>query len=243
MNTAFLIKLEQFEGPLDLLLHLIKVNEIDIFEIDLLFLAGQYFAFLRLVNFRDLADAGDFLQIAATLIEIKSRRLIPREEKEDELLLPDQESTQQELKQRLLTLYCIKEATKFFQDRYLRSFNFHNHEWQRLSSLPDFQVKATPRGDKWTLPVLYEQLLVAVATRKEIVPQAKLQKIKIEIIMAEITERLTHTGFTSFQDFYQRIESRFVLVVYFIAVLEMAKSGQLMMHQEEISGTIWIHPV
>ena len=243
MNTAFLVKLEQFEGPLDLLLHLIRVNEIDIFEIDLLFLAGQYFAFLRLVNFRDLAEAGDFLQIAAALVEIKSRRLLPREEeKENEPPLSDQENPQLELRQRLLTLYCIKEATKFFQPRHLHGFNYHNEEWQRLNSLPDFQVKALPRGDKWTLPVLYEQLLVAVATRRDIVPQAKLQKIKIETIMAEVAERLGHTGFTSFQDFYQRIESRFALVVYFIAMLEMAKSGQLIMHQEEVSGIIWIHP-
>ena len=63
MSSTFDVKLDQFEGPLDLLLHLIKVNEINIFEVDLLFLAQQYFCFLRLVNFRDLAAAGDFCRL------------------------------------------------------------------------------------------------------------------------------------------------------------------------------------
>ena len=244
LNSTFDVKLEQFEGPLDLLLHLIKVNEIDIFAVDLRVLVQQYFSFLQLVNFRDLAAAGDFLQIAAALIEIKSRRLIPREQPhtdEETQDLTDTDDPQQELKQRLLVYYSIKQAAVYLQGRYLRDFNYGNEEWARLSVQPSFQERTIRRGDRWMLPILYEQLLAAVAVRRERVPQAKLQKIKIEIIMAKLLEKLEEVGFTAFQEFYPQISSRFELAVYFIAALELARSGQLLLHQAEVGGALWLY--
>lgn len=243
MGNRFDVKLEQFEGPLDLLLHLIKVNEINIFEVDLLLLAQQYFAFLRLVNFRDLAAAGEFLQIAAALLEIKSRRLIPREQPSDDAsqLLPDMDDPQLELKQRLLIYYHIKQAAQYLDHRYLRDFNYSNEEWARLSAQPSFQTRETPRGDRWMLPVLYEQMLTAVAVRHDHVPRAKLQKIKIETIMRLLLEKLEQVGFTAFREFYPQIRSRFELAVYFIAALELARGGELLLHQEEMDSTLWLY--
>lgn len=243
MSSMFDVKLEQFEGPLDLLLHLIKVNEIDIFAVDLLSLAQQYFSFLRLINFRDLAAAGDFLQIAAALLEIKSRRLIPREQPTDDAgqLLPDTDDPQLELKQRLLVYYHIKQAAQYLGNRYLRDFNYGNEEWARLSAQPSFQERETPRGDRWMLPVLYEQMLTAVAVRHDRVPQAKLQKIKIETIMQTLQDKLEQVGFTAFQEFYPQIRSRFELAVYFIATLELARCGELLLHQEELDGILWLY--
>ena len=243
MSSTFDVKLEQFEGPLDLLLHLIKVNEIDIFAVDLLSLAQQYFAFLRLINFRDLAAAGDFLQIAAALLEIKSRRLIPREQPDDDAsqLLPDTDDPHLELKQRLLVYYHIKQAAQYLGDRYLRDFNYGNEEWARLAAQPSFQERETPKGDRWMLPVLYEQMLTTVAVRHDSVPQAKLQKIKIETIMQTLLDKLEQVGFTAFQEFYPQIRSRFELAVYFIAALELARCGNLMLHQEEMNGILWLY--
>ncbi len=243
MSGTFAVKLEQFEGPLDLLLHLTKVNEIDIFKVDLLYLAQQYFAFLRLVDFRDLAAAGDFLHIAATLLEIKSRRLIPRGQPHsaEPSSLTDTDDSQQELKQRLLVYYHIQQAAQYLGDRYLRDFNYGNEEWARLQQQPSFQARTTARGDRWMLPVLYEQLLTAVAARHDRVPQAKLQKIKIETIMQRLLKKLQQVGFVSFQEFYPQIGSRFELAVYFIAALELARCGELLLHQEETDGLLWLY--
>ena len=83
MPTAYSVKLQQFEGPLDLLLHLIRVNEFDIFNIDVFMLTSQYIGFLRTVEYEDLADASEFLEMAATLIEIKTKMLLPGQEKSD----------------------------------------------------------------------------------------------------------------------------------------------------------------
>ena len=146
--------------------------------------------------------------------------LIPREQPDEaDPLLPDTDDPQQELKQRLLVYYHIKRAAQYFGDRYLRDFTYKNEEWARLLQQPDFQTRDTPRGDRWMLPVLYEQLLTEVAVRHDRVPQAKLQKIKIETIMQTVSEKLAEVGFTAFQEFYPQISSRFELAVYFIAAL------------------------
>ena len=240
-KNPFLVRLDQFEGPLDLLLHLIKVNEIDVFAIDLLFLANQYFAFLRLVEFRDLAEAGDFLQIAATLLEIKSRRLLPgdNEGAVDELLADDDE-LQLAFKQRLFVYACIKQATQFLQVRYLRESVYGNEEWQRLlASDENFTQPLPPRGDKWVLPVLYSQLLTDLAARNEVVPKAKIQKVKIENIMAEVLAIVEQQGLVALTDFFEKIPSRSVLVVYFIAILELAKAGEMYLHQQQ--ETVWLY--
>ena len=245
MSSAPQIKLEQFEGSLDLLLHLIKVNEINIFSIDLLFLANQYFAVLRLVEFRDLATAGDFLQTAATLVEIKSRSLLPDANKNEHTdlneLLEDDDSLPRDFKERLITYYQIKQGAQYLQGRYLRDYRFSNHEWQRLSTLPAFQRKQLPRGDKWGLVILYEQLLTQVAKREAEIPQPKVQKIKLEAVMATIMQKLTEL--TAFQDFYPLINSRHVYVVYFIAILELAKEGKINISQEKHDDTLWLYSV
>ena len=240
-SNPFLVRLDQFEGPLDLLLHLIKINEIDIFAVDLLFLANQYFAFLRLVEFRDLAEAGDFLKIAATLLEIKSRRLLPGEQGGlDELLTDDNDDAQLEFKQRLFIYACIKQATQFLQNRYLRDSIYCNEEWQRLlTSDESFTRPLPPRGDKWVLPVLYSQLLTDLASRNELVPKAKIQKIKIENIMTEVLTVVEQQGLIALADFFGQIPNRAVLVVYFIAILELAKSGEMHLHQQQ--ETVWLY--
>jgi len=88
MTTQYYLKLEQFEGPLDLLLHLIRVNEIDIFNIDIFKLTQQYLAYLRILRYDDLADADGFIEVAATLIGIKTKLLLPGKERPDETGLP-----------------------------------------------------------------------------------------------------------------------------------------------------------
>src|SRR3989338_1297361 len=77
MTTSHFVRLDQFEGPLDLLLHLVKVHELNIFDIDLHVLIVQYLEYLRMVQFRDLQDAAAFMEMAASLCGIKSRNLLP----------------------------------------------------------------------------------------------------------------------------------------------------------------------
>lgn len=239
MSAIPQVKLEQFEGSLDLLLYLIKVNEINIFSIDLLFLANQYFAVLRLLEFRDLSTAGDFLRTAATLVEIKSRRLLPTEHDEKEAatdLLPDSD-LEQHFKERIVTYHQMKEGAERLESRYMQGYRFGNNEWERLSSsMPKQQLP--PRGDALGLVVVYTQLLASIVQRNDEFPRAKVQKITLEAVIDSIMQQLSKLK--AFQDFYPQINNRHLFAVYFLAMLELAKTGQVLLSQENHNDTIWI---
>ena len=111
---SYKIKLEVFEGPLDLLLYLIKKNEIDIYDIPIATITEQYLEYLELMRMLDLNIAGEFLVIAATLIHIKSKMLLPPDEKE--LLPEEEEDPREELVRRLVEYKKFKEVAGILQD-------------------------------------------------------------------------------------------------------------------------------
>src|SRR3990170_523250 len=113
MNELYSIKLPAFEGPLDLLLHLIKENKIDIYDIPIAIITHQYLVYIEMMKELDLDIAGEFLLIAATLIHIKSRMLLPVEEVTGE----EPEDPRFELVQRLIEYQAFKEASLALRER------------------------------------------------------------------------------------------------------------------------------
>ena len=113
MAEKYFLKLDHFEGPLDLLLYLVKSHELDIFDIDLFVLTSQYLDFLRVVEFKNLQEASTFIEMAASLIEIKSRLLLPLNEQsktEEEL---SEEENPENIRQRLITYDLFKKIGIF----------------------------------------------------------------------------------------------------------------------------------
>ncbi|PIW67316.1 MAG: segregation/condensation protein A, partial [Candidatus Omnitrophica bacterium CG12_big_fil_rev_8_21_14_0_65_42_8] len=110
---SYKVKLDVFEGPLDLLLYLIKKNEIDIYDIPIAAITEQYLEYLELMRMLDLNIAGEFLVIAATLIHIKSKMLLPPDEKE--LLPEEEEDPREELVRRLVEYKKFKEVAGILQ--------------------------------------------------------------------------------------------------------------------------------
>lgn len=113
-SMSYKVKLDVFEGPLDLLLYLIKKNEIDIYDIPIAVITEQYLEYLELMRMLDLNIAGEFLVIAATLIHIKSKMLLPPDEKE--LLPEEEEDPREELVRRLVEYKKFKEVAGILQD-------------------------------------------------------------------------------------------------------------------------------
>ena len=109
------VKLDNFEGPLDLLLHLIKKHEIDIYDIPIVLITDQYLGYLNLMQELDLDVAGEFLVMAATLIHIKSRTLVPRLETEEEA--EDEADVRDALVRRLLEHQKFKAAAELLHER------------------------------------------------------------------------------------------------------------------------------
>ena len=179
MTAEYFVKTDQFEGPLDLLLHLIRVHEIDIFAIDVLLLTREYLSYLRLMQFDDLQQAGEFLEMAATLIEIKTRMLLPHDEKEggDE---DGDDDPIRSLQERLLQYETFRNVAEHFRQMPQMGVEIQpNNEWNRLLPLYE-HIEAPLTGEAATLVVLYEQMLRDLSERKKAKVTAKVHRISVE---------------------------------------------------------------
>lgn len=241
MATAYYLKLQQFEGPLDLLLHLIRVNEIDIFNIDIFLLTSQYLGYLRTLRYEDLADASEFLEMAATLIEIKTKMLLPGQEK-NEGSEEDTEDPRQNLQERLIIYEQFKRAAEYLYE--MPTFGEQirtNCEWERLAPLYE-DCEAPLEGDPASLVILYEQMLNALAERKPPVKlEAKTHLVTVEQKIEELSRLLETVKFALFQGFYKKFKSRYELVVYILAALELSKGGRVKLYQQENNGPLWLY--
>lgn len=242
MASGYFLKLRQFEGPLDLLIHLIRVNEIDIFDIDIFLLTTQYLEYLRLFEFDDLGNAGEFIEMAATLVEIKARMLLPREEKAPGE--EDEDDPRRELQEQLLEKERFTTAADHFSRLPQLGVDIQTgKEWRRLEPLYE-DVEAPLTGEAASLVILYEQMLKNLAERK---PPARVQAVthlvSVEEKINEIETLLGTVNFALFQSFYQQLASRYELVVYILAMLEMARWGRAKIYQEEMNGPVWLYDI
>lgn len=238
--SNYFLKLEQFEGPLDLLLHLVRFNEIDIFNIDIAFLTQQYLEYLRLVKFDNLHEAGEFIEMAAILIEMKSRKLLPHDE-EHKRSADDEEDPIETLQKRLIEYEAIRRVAEQLSQRPQLGQDIQtNSEWQRL--LPDYQEITAPlKGDPASLVILYEQLMRDLPLRKKIRVQATMHAVSVEDKIKELKAILDKAKFMVFQGFYKKFESRYEMVVYILAFLEMSRWRQCKIYQTDILGPIWLY--
>ena len=242
MTNAYFLKLDQFEGPLDLLLHLIKVNEIDVFNIDIFLLTTQYLDYLRLIKFKDLADAAEFLEMAASLIEIKSRMLLPHNDRKRREEGMDDDDPRRTLQERLIEYEKIKKAAEHLGSRPMEGLQIQvSQEWQRLEPMYS-DIEAPLTGDPMRLIVLYEQMLRDLADRKPTARvTAKSHMVSVEEKIEELEQLLKTLNFALFQGFYPQFQSRYELVVYILAVLELSKWGKLRVYQQDLLGPMWIY--
>ena len=240
MTMGYHLKLSQFEGPLDLLIHLIRVHEIDIFNIDIFVLTSQYLEYLRLVHFDDLSDAGDFLEMAATLIEIKTRMLLPNPESLEGSEQDTEEDPRKALSDRLILHEQFVHAASYLAgSAQIDALVFTNHEYQRLSPIYE-NIEAPLICDLASLVIMYDQLMKSAAEKK---PPAKLEaithQVTVEQKIKEIESLIRTVRYILFQGFYERFRSRYELIVSILAILELAKGGKLKLFQK-INGHLYV---
>jgi segregation and condensation protein A len=242
MAAAYHLKLSRFEGPLDLLIHLIRVNEIDIFNIDIFLLTTQYLEYLRLIKFDDLADAGEFIEMAATLIEIKARMLLPNFDSEAEEEGKIEEDPRKSLQERLILHEQFKLVAEHLASNSLLDLPvYSNHEYERLEPLYS-HIEAPLVGDPASLVVMYEQLMKAMTEKKPpLKVEAKTHLVTIDETIQQIENLIKTVKFLLFQGFYTNFKSRYELVVNILAVLELTRWGKLKVYQRELNGPFWIY--
>lgn len=229
------VQLEFFEGPLDLLLHLIKKSEVSITDIPIAAITEQYLATLELMETLSLDVAGEFLVMAATLIHIKSRMLLPPDESDVE---EDEEGDPRgELVRRLLEYQRFKEAAG---------------ELERRDILKRDVFVRSPEAPEETETVGFESvslfdLISALRTVLDRLPKDSAHQIVLETFsvrekMSQLLEDLHRRGKIVFQDLFQGAASRLEVVVTFLAMLELVKIRAVKIWQEEPAGPIVIAP-
>lgn len=241
MSTGYFVKLDQFEGPLDLLLHLISEHQLDIFDIDLYVLTYQYLEYLRLMEFKDLTDAAAFMGLASQLIEMKSKSLIPTEKHKGVSDEDVEEDPTKTLEFRLQQYDMFRKAASFFEDAPQVGVDIQtNQEWRRLS--PKYEhIQAPLKGDPTTLVILYEQMLSGLSERKPPRVTAMTHKISVEEIIEKMRAFIDKASFALFQGLYNKMPSRYNLVASILAMLQLVRDGELNIHQESMLGPIWMY--
>ncbi len=227
----FHFKLPVFEGPLDLLLHLIKENKLNIYDIPILLITRQYIEYLELMKELNLEIAGEFLVMAATLIHIKSYMLLPVEEKQTEEQMEDPRT---ELVQRLLEYQKFRDA----------SVNLRGREevWKNIFYRPAPQVE-----DSSVTMLLELNLFDLLTAFKRILSKAPEEAVEItrETLTVKdrinfILERLEKGAGIKFEDLFEVGATKTVLIVTFLAFLELVRLGLVRAYQEKAFGSIWI---
>ena len=232
VDSPYEVKLENFEGPLELLLHLIKKNEINIYDIPIALITQQYIETLDLMKSLNLSIAGEFLVMAATLIHIKSKTLLPPSEMEEGLEEPD---PRHELVWRLLEYQKFKEAADRLEER--------ESLWREIfrrepSPSPELLPEEIPLVDV----TLYD-LLDALNNVLSRLPDKKLLQVTADALsvkdrMQFLIERMGNTESLLFQELFEGVSTRYAVVVTFLALLEMIRLGLIQVLQGENCGPL-----
>lgn len=239
------VKLPVFEGPLDLLLHLIDKNKIDIYDIPIVEITNQYMDYISQMEKEDLNVMSEFLVMAATLLDIKCKMLLPKEVNEE----GEEEDPRQELVEQLLQYKMYKYMSYELRDREC----IGEKRMYRDVNIPKEVAEYTPPVDldeligDLTLTRLNEIFQEVLKRQNDKIDpvRSKFGKIeKEEVTLPEKMEYIleytkTHRSFR-FRDLLMRQTSKVQVIVTFLAVLEMMKSGKIYASQEETFGEILI---
>lgn len=233
---AYRVKLQNFEGPLDLLLFLIKKNEVDIYDIPIAEITSQYLEYVEIIKLLDLESAGEFILLAATLIRIKARMLLPRPQidEEEEIIDP-----RMELVSRLLEYRKFKElAFKLSDLEAEQSKVFTRGYYHEVEQEPEGEVELNEDVTLFSLISAFKQVLDRMP--KEAFHHVVDIQISLEEQIEYILNRLVNGKPITFFELVSHIRDRLIIVVTFIALLELIKRGELIARQSKSFGEIWI---
>jgi segregation and condensation protein A len=228
---GYTVKVDVFEGPLDLLLHLIKQNQLDIYDIPIALITEQYLEYIKIMKALDLTIAGEFLVMAATLMYIKSRMLLPAPIEEEE---EEGEDPRAELVQRLVEYKRFKEAALQLSQQALLERDVFIRPAHEIE-IEDGEIEA----DLFHLLDALRELLM----RQEVEDfhEVTLERVTLRERMRELYERLQGVReAVPFSALFTPFVSRVELIVTFLALLELIKSGMLRAYQREVFGPLWV---
>ncbi len=230
------VRLANFEGPLDLLLHLIRKHEVDIYDIPIVLVTRQYLEYIDLMQELNLDVAGEFLVMAATLIHIKSRMLLPRADPTQE---DPEEDPREALMRRLLEHQKYKAAAELLHERE----TLRSAQWTR----PDGPI--TEIAGEAPEPEIEVDLFSLISAFRAVVERAKqrpkvylpAEQMPIEDRIEQLMTRLSETEACGFEELFADVQTRSGLIVTFLAVLEMIRLKLVRVFQSGAVGPIRVY--
>lgn len=234
---TYKVKLEVFEGPLDLLLFLIKKEEVDIYDIPIAKITDQYLEYLELMQLLDLSIAGEFLVMAATLMHIKSKLLLPPDETEPEN--EEEQDPRAELVKRLLEYKKFKEAAAELSQKE----SHQKHFFARVGSGVNIDELPAPEDEAFEAS-LFDLITAFTKVLKDIPKDVFHQVIKDEFTVSEkihdILHMLVDEKKVMFTDLFKAARNKFEIITTFLAILELIKIREISILQHAPFGEIEI---
>ncbi|EKQ56347.1 MULTISPECIES: segregation/condensation protein A [unclassified Clostridium] len=229
------IKINDFEGPFDLLLHLIKKNQMSIYNVKIFEITNQYLNYLNEMKQMDLEITSEFIVVAATLIEIKSKHLLPRSKKEDE----NEEDEEKNLLEKLIVYKKIKGVSAFFKERYISAGEVYGKKPEVIEEKKEENIKQDLFKNISLIELynIYNNLLEIYNNKQNrnnvIQKKIYVDKYKIEDKLEYIMDKLKNENINSFSDIIQNCECKLECVVTFLALLEMIKQRMVRVYQSD----------
>jgi len=233
----FRVDLDTFRGPLDLLLYLVRKHEIDVTDIPISLVTDQYLQYLAILEKLDVNAVGDFLEMASTLIEMKSRLVLPRAgEVEDEL-----DDPREELVERLLEYKKFKDAASILEER--------SRQWQRhfarlADDLPDRRIDPSEQPirevELWDLV----SALGRIMRDHDAVQPSNIvyDETPIQVYMQRIHTHLVRDHRMALSEMFEPGMHKSAMIGVFLAILELVRHRHIHAEQDHLHGEIWIHP-
>jgi segregation and condensation protein A len=230
--SGYSIKLDAFEGPLDLLLHLIKKHQVNIYDIPIALITRQYIDYLELMQTMNLSIAGDFLVMAATLVHIKSKMLLPLDENTQE---EEEEDPREELVSRLLEYKKFKEASHQLEER--------ESIWTEVYRRPVSSEGETINEEFCFTDLNLFDLVEALQKVIERLPQKEWMEVTQETLSVtdkinDLLEYLEGRESATFFELFKGDSTRGMVVVTFLALLELCRLRLVNIQQLEDFGVI-----
>jgi segregation and condensation protein A len=230
------VRLQNFEGPLDLLLHLIKKHEVNVYDIPVHLVTQQYLDYLDLMSELNLDVAGEFLVMAATLIHIKSRMLLPRPDPAQE---DPEEDPREALMRQLVEHQRFKAAAELLHEKEIQ----RSAQWGRpdgrvaevLGEAPEPEIEV----DLFSLMTAFRQVLERVRHRPRVV--LPTEQVPIEQRIDELLARLSEQEACGFDELFADVNSRAGIIVTFLALLEMIRLKVVRVFQQGNFGPIRVY--
>ncbi len=233
-KSSYSIKIENFEGPLDLLLFLIKKNELDIYDIPIAQIAKQYLEYIELMELLDLELAGEFIVMAATLMRIKAQMLLPKTEEEKEF------DPREQLVAALLEYKKYKEVAAILETKEKEEMQYF--PCASFSDLDKNESKVElTQVSLFDLLRAFKQVLERIP--KETFHQVNYPEIRVEERIEFILNCLKNRKKILLEELFKNIPLRLIAIVTFLAILELVKAKKLLVKQKKLFDPIWVYKI